>query len=73
MKEEGDQTVIRIANGKNPAAEIMPAGEKELPDPYKDKRGLGLSIVRETVERNQGKIRIEDTEKAFSVEIIYKK
>ena len=73
MREEGDRTVIRITNSKNSAAEIMPAGKKELPDPYKDKRGLGLSIVRETVERNQGKIRIEDTEKAFSVEIIYKK
>ncbi len=73
MHEKEEQVVVRIVNSKIPTLEERTAEEKAFSDVYKDKRGLGLKIVRETAERNRGEVRIENGEKIFSVEIVFKK
>lgn len=69
MREEEKRMLLRVINGKNPAAEKMVEGEKEMSDPYKDKRGLGLSIVREILDGYHAEIKIENEENIFTVEI----
>lgn len=72
MRADREGIGIKIVNSKSPASEEMTAEKKTSTDLYKDQRGLGLGIVRETVERGHGEIRIEDGKKVFAIEIIYK-
>lgn len=73
MREEEKGMLLRVINSKNPAAEKMMAGEKELSDPYKDKRGLGLSIVREILDGYQAELKVENEERLFKAEIVFRK
>ena len=73
MREEEKRMLLRVINGKNPAAEKMVEGEKEMSDPYKDKRGLGLSIVREILDGYHAEIKIENEENIFTAEIVFRK
>lgn len=69
--EEKDQMVIKVANSKSPVTDKKDGNKNRISDPYKDQRGLGIEIVRETVERNQGELVVEDAGILFMAEIIF--
>ncbi len=73
MENREAMLMIRIVNSKNPMLQEKPGDQKELKDPYKDKRGLGLAIVRETTADNHAIMKAEDKGTLFEVEIDFPK
>lgn len=73
MQGEGKQLLLRVINSKNPSPQSGVHEMEKMQDPYKDKRGLGLSIVREILDGYHGEMKIKNEGKIFAVEIGFHK
>lgn len=73
MQEKGERMLLRVVNSKTPTSQSGVHETEKMQDPYKDKRGLGLSIVKEVLENCHAEMKIKNAEKVFTVEAVFKK